>query len=84
MQKKLGCPRASLGSLSEAVEVFDPEPVKQIAGELAAPLGPLANSRSFPEVKHPRHRRGRHDRPDAPQHRAGGLALLPLAPISAP
>jgi hypothetical protein len=25
VQKKLGCPRASLGSLSEAVEVFDPE-----------------------------------------------------------
>src|SRR6478735_582197 len=30
VQKKLGVPRASLGSLSEAVEVFDPEPVKQI------------------------------------------------------
>ena len=52
VQKKLGCPRASLGSLSEAVEVFDPEPVKQIAGELAAQLEPLANDRSFPEVKH--------------------------------
>ena len=52
VQKKLGCPRASLGSLSEAVEVFDPEPVKQIAGELAARLEPLANDRSFPEVKH--------------------------------
>lgn len=52
VQKKLGCPRASLGSLSEAVEVFDPEPVKQIAGELAAQLGPLANDRSFPDVKH--------------------------------
>jgi hypothetical protein len=52
VQKKLGCPRASLGSLSEAVEVFDPEPVKQIAGELAAQLEPLGDDRSFPEVKH--------------------------------
>ena len=42
--------RVSLGSLSEAVEVFDPEPVQQIAGELAAQLEPLANDRSFPEV----------------------------------
>jgi hypothetical protein len=52
VQKKLGCPRASLGSLSEAVEVFDPEPVKQIASELAAQLEPLGHDRQFPEVKH--------------------------------
>jgi Transposase DDE domain len=52
VQKKLGCPRASLGSLSEAVEVFDPEPVKQIARELAEQLEPLGHDRQFPEVKH--------------------------------
>jgi len=52
VQKKLGCPRASLGSLSEATEVFDPEPVKQIARELAGQLEPLATEREFPEVKH--------------------------------
>lgn len=52
VQKKLGCPRASLGSLSEAVEVFDPEPVKQIASELAGQLEPLGNDRQFPDVKH--------------------------------
>jgi hypothetical protein len=52
VQKKLGCPRASLGSLSEAIEVFDPEPVKQIAGELAKQLEPLQNDRRFPDVKH--------------------------------
>jgi hypothetical protein len=52
VQKKLGVPRASLGSLSEAIEVFDPEPVKQIASELAAQLEPLGNDRQFPEVKH--------------------------------
>jgi Transposase DDE domain len=51
VQKKLGCPRASLGSLSEATEVFDPEPVKEIARELAGQLEPLANDRQFPEVK---------------------------------
>ena len=38
VQKKLGVTRASLGSLSESVQVFDPEPLKQIAGELAAQI----------------------------------------------
>lgn len=52
VQKKLGCPRASLGSLSEATQVFDPEPVKQIVAELAGQLEPLAHDRSCPEVKH--------------------------------
>ncbi len=31
VQKKLGCPRVSLGSLAEATQVFGPEPVKQIS-----------------------------------------------------
>ncbi len=35
VQKKLGIKRASLGSLSESVSIFDPEPLKQIAAELA-------------------------------------------------
>lgn len=52
VQKKLGCARASLGSLSEATQVFDPEPVKEIVSELAGQLQPLANDRQFPEVKH--------------------------------
>lgn len=52
VQKKLGVPRASLGSLSEATEVFDPEPLKQIASELAGQLQPLDQDRQFPEVKH--------------------------------
>ena len=50
VQKKLGCARASLGSLSEATQVFDPEPVKEIARELAGQLEPLQD-RQFPEVK---------------------------------
>ncbi len=52
VQNKLGCPRVSLGSLSEAIEVFDPEPVRQIARELATQLEPLGNQRLCPEVKH--------------------------------
>lgn len=52
VQKRLGCPRASLGSLSEATQVFDPEPVKQIACQLAGQLEPLSHDRQFPEVKH--------------------------------
>jgi hypothetical protein len=52
VRKKLGCPRASLGALSEAVAVFDPEPVKQLASELAGQLQPLGNDRQFPDVKH--------------------------------
>src|SRR6476469_3284014 len=52
VQKRLGCARAALGSLSEATQVFDPEPVKEIARELAGQLRPLAHDRQFPEVKH--------------------------------
>jgi Transposase DDE domain len=52
VQRKLGCPRASLGSLSEATQVFDPEPVKQIARELASQLEPMRGDRQFPDVKH--------------------------------
>src|SRR5690242_10372294 len=34
VQKLLGCPRASLGSLSEAARVFDPELLEGVAAEL--------------------------------------------------
>lgn len=34
VQRLLGCRRASLGSLSEAAHVFDPELLREIAGEL--------------------------------------------------
>jgi hypothetical protein len=52
VQKRLGCPRVSLGSLSEATQVFDPAPIKHIASELAGQLEPLGKDRQFPEVKH--------------------------------
>lgn len=42
VQRKLGVPRASLGSLSEAARVFDSEVMLEILGELGAQLKPLA------------------------------------------
>lgn len=36
VQRKLGCPRTSLGSLSESVAVFDPARLEGIVGELLA------------------------------------------------
>src|SRR5262245_55247692 len=41
VQKKLGCARTSLGSLSESVAVFEPERLKEIIGELAGQLEPV-------------------------------------------
>jgi len=38
MQKKLGCPRISLGSFSESADVFDPQRLKEIIGELGQQL----------------------------------------------
>jgi hypothetical protein len=40
VQKRLGCPRASLGSFSESTDVFDPERLKEIIGELGQRLEP--------------------------------------------
>ena len=40
VQKKLGCPRMSLGSFSEAVDVFDPERLQKIIAELGQRLEP--------------------------------------------
>ena len=50
VQKKLGIKRASLGALSESVSVFDPEPLKQIAVDLAAKV-PSQSSDDFSQVK---------------------------------
>jgi hypothetical protein len=41
VQKRLGCSRAALGSLSESVTVFDPERLQEIVLELGAELKPL-------------------------------------------
>lgn len=50
VQKKLGCPRASLGSLSEAVSVFDPERLKEIVAELGTELQPLGRDPRLRDV----------------------------------
>src|SRR5882762_6579984 len=43
VQRKLHCGRASLGSLSEATDVFDPERLREIIGQLAAEVQPTRN-----------------------------------------
>jgi hypothetical protein len=44
VQKKLGCKRSALGSLSEAASVFDPERLKEIIEELGEDLEPLGRA----------------------------------------
>ena len=41
VQRRLGCPRASLGSLSEATQVFRSDLLAEIVGELVGQLGKL-------------------------------------------
>jgi hypothetical protein len=43
VQKRLGCPRTSLGALSEATDVFDPVRLERIVGELLSEV-PRARS----------------------------------------
>ena len=50
VQRKLGCPRTSLGSLSEATDVFDPERLEAIVGELLKQV-PVGSSISDGHVK---------------------------------
>jgi len=45
VQRLLGCERASLGSLSEASRVFDPDLLRAILGELAAQALPIISGR---------------------------------------
>ena len=51
VQKKLGCPRTSLGSLSESVSIFDPESLKEIIAELGDQLAPLARDPRLKDVR---------------------------------
>ena len=51
VQKKLGCARASLVSLSEATSVFDPERLKEIIGELGEQLKPLQQDKRLNNIK---------------------------------
>jgi hypothetical protein len=52
VQAKLGCARASLGSLSESTTVFDAERLKDIIGELGRQLQPLALDKRLQNIDH--------------------------------
>ena len=52
VQRKLGCLRFALGSLSEATQVFDPARLQQVVAERAKQLRPLARDARLQEVKH--------------------------------
>ena len=51
VQRKLGCPRASLGSLSEATSVFDAQRLKEIITELGDQLQPLTQDKRLQDIK---------------------------------
>jgi hypothetical protein len=51
VQKKLGCSRTSLGSLSESVDVFDPERLKEIITELSGQLQPLGRDARLKDIR---------------------------------
>jgi len=51
VQKRLGCSRASMGSLSEATGVFDAELLKEIVAELGEDVKPLARDARLKDVK---------------------------------
>jgi len=51
VQRLLGCGRASLGSLSESVRVFDPELLQDVISELAVDLQPYARDPRLAELR---------------------------------
>ena len=51
VQRKLDCPRASLGSLSESVSVFEPQRLKPIIEKLGEKLKPLAADKRLKDAK---------------------------------
>lgn len=51
VQRLLGCPRAALGSLSEAARVFDPDLLRGIIGDLVEQLSPISRNTAFDEIK---------------------------------
>jgi hypothetical protein len=51
VQKKLGCQRSSLGSLSEATSVFDANRLLEIIGELGGQLQPLTQDKRLSDIQ---------------------------------
>jgi hypothetical protein len=52
VQKRLGCARASLGSLSEAQRVFDADLLREIIAELAGELEPIGRDKRLKDIRH--------------------------------
>jgi hypothetical protein len=52
VQRRLGCPRMSLGSFSESVTVFDPERLQEIIGELGQRLQPHSRDPRLKDLRH--------------------------------
>ncbi len=50
VQRILGCPRAALGSLSEAAGVFDADLLRGIIGELVDQLAPIRQTTEFKDL----------------------------------
>jgi len=50
VQRKLGCPRASLGSLSEAATVFDSALMQEIVTAIADQLKPISSNAKFDDL----------------------------------
>ena len=51
VQRLLGCPRAALGSLSEASRVFDADLLRGVIGELVEKLPPIRSNTAFDEIR---------------------------------
>lgn len=51
VQKKLGVPKSSLGSLSEAARVFDSDLMLDIINELAADIKPVSSNAKLDDIK---------------------------------
>ena len=51
VQRELGCPHASLGSLSEASSVFDAQSLKEIIAQLGDQLQPLAQDKWLRDIQ---------------------------------
>jgi hypothetical protein len=52
VQRKLGCARASLGSLSESSHVFDPALLQEIIAELSEQLQPIGADARLADIRH--------------------------------
>jgi len=50
VQRKLGCPRASLGSLSESARVFDSSLMQEVIENLSAQLKPVCRHAKFEDL----------------------------------